>query len=147
MLEELRSKTFAVILVGFFFALLIRTFVIEGFVVSGASMEPAIKSGDYIFVSKIAYKWGRQPRKSDVVVAYPRSLDTKVIKRVAGVPGERLEMGSGPVMLDPGEYFLLGDNRSESIDSRELGPVDRWDIKGKVIADFRFSQFKLVHFQ
>lgn len=146
MLRELFSKTYAVLIVAFVFALVLRTFFIEGFVVSGDSMEPAIKSGDYVFVSKIAYKWGRQPEKNDVVVAYPRKMKGKVIKRVAGVPGERIDFGSGPVALDPGEYFIVGDNKEASLDSRSLGPVDIWDIKGKVIGDFRFNTFKFVQF-
>jgi signal peptidase I len=146
MLRELFSKTSAVLIVAFIFALVLRTFFIEGFVVSGDSMEPAIKSGDYVFVSKIAYKWGRQPEKNDVVVAYPRKMKGKVIKRIAGVPGERIDFGSGPVALDPGEYFIVGDNKEASLDSRSLGPVDIWDIKGKVIGDFRFNIFKFVQF-
>ncbi len=146
MIRELSSKVFAVLLVAFFFALFLRIFVIEGFVVSGDSMEPNIKSGDYLFVSKWSYSWGRQPHKNDVVVAYPRGLDTKVVKRVSAVPGETINLGSGPVTLDPGEYFLLGDNKAVSIDSRELGPVDIWSIKGRVIGDFRFSMFKYMRF-
>ncbi|MFA6095844.1 MAG: signal peptidase I [Candidatus Paceibacterota bacterium] len=54
------------------------------------------------------------------------------------------EIGKVKTNIDPGEYFLLGDNRRVSIDSRELGMVDRWDIVGEVIGAFRFKSFKYI---
>jgi signal peptidase I len=139
------NKVFSVLIISFLSALLLRAFVIEGFVVSGASMEPTLKSGDLVLVSKLSYKWGRQPQKNDVVVATPRGMQNKVIKRVAATPGEREDLGSGTVMLDPKEYFLLGDNRQVSEDSRTFGPVDAWQIEGRVIWALRLSEFRFIH--
>ena len=166
----------SVVLIAFICTLLIRVFVIEGFIVSGDSMMPTIDSGDYVFINKLAY-WGREPSRGDIVVAIPRTYPNKVIKRIIALPGERfhiennkvvisgdrtdpgvilteiyLESSTTPavgttlIQLDPEEYFALGDNRQVSIDSRELGPLDKWDIKGKVIGKIDFKNFKYVSF-
>ncbi len=108
-------------------------------------MSPFLENWDYIFIYKLAYV-NEVPKRGDIVVAYPRQYDTKVIKRVAVLPGEEFE----PVpnfrdKLDPGEYFLLGDNLRASVDSRVFGPVDRWDIKGKAIKVFRLKSLTLIN--
>jgi signal peptidase I len=167
-----KQKIFSVIVVVFIVTFLLRMFVIEGFVVKGDSMEPNIHSGDFIFINRLAYKFG-SPKRSDVVVAIPRNMGIKVIKRIVGLPGERISIEAGKVVLrssrfeegkplqeiyletantpavgittiqlDPEEYFALGDNRAVSVDSRELGPLDLWEIKGRVIGLFRLSSFK-----
>jgi len=164
-----RSKIFSVLVVAFICAALIRTFVFEGFIVVGDSMEPTIKSGDYVLVNKLAFLWS-EPQRGDIIVARPRDMKQKVVKRVIGLPGERFSIeedkvviktsrtDSGEVLveaylasattpptgttltnIDPEEYFALGDNRQVSIDSRELGAIDRWDIKGRVFGRLRFS--------
>lgn len=56
------------------------------------------------------------------------------------------EIGKTETTIDPGEYFVLGDNRSGSIDSRELGMVDRWDIKGEVFGAISFKRLKYIGF-
>ncbi|OHA91917.1 MAG: signal peptidase I [Candidatus Zambryskibacteria bacterium RIFCSPLOWO2_02_FULL_51_21] len=172
-----KAKILSVFIVAFIAAVLIRTFVMEGFIVVGASMEPAIKSGDYVFVNKLAFIKS-EPKRGDVVVASPRGGNKKLIKRIIGLPGERVSIENGKVVIRAGrldegeilaeaylgegqtssttgislikldleEYFALGDNRMVSIDSRELGPVDEWDIKGKVIGSLNLMHFRYKGF-
>ncbi|MDB5194324.1 MAG: signal peptidase [Parcubacteria group bacterium] len=139
-------KVYSVLLIAFLFALFLRLFVIEGYVVKGDSMAPTLQSGDYVFVSKLAYVWGRQPHKSDVVVVLPRGFRERVVKRVYATPGDRFDLGSGVVSLDPQEYFLMGDNSAVSEDSRTFGPVDAWNIQGRVIGAFRYKTLQLIRF-
>lgn len=131
------SKVISVLLIAFLFALALRIFVVEGFVVRGDSMEPAIHNGEYIIINKLAYV-RNEPKRGDVLVATPRIYPNPVIKRVVGLPGETIT----EVKLTKGEYFLMGDNRDVSVDSREMGPVDRWDIKGKVVLIINLQSLK-----
>jgi len=168
----IKAKILSVFIVAFVCAAVLRTFVVEGFIVRGDSMEPTIQSGDYIFINKLGFAW-KEPKRGDIIVAKPRGEDFKVIKRIIGLPGERFAIEGGEVIirverldegvvleetyledsftssqgislikLDPQEYFALGDNREVSTDSRELGPIDKWQIKGKVFGVFKLSSFK-----
>lgn len=176
MQATIKQKIVSVLIVVFVCALFLRIFIIEGFVVKGDSMEPAIHSGDFVFINKTAY-WFKEPVRKDVIVVIPRIYPNKVVKRVIGLPGERFQIennrvviksnrldageiisepylgststpavGTTLIQLDPQEYFALGDKRDVSIDSRELGPVDKWSIKGKVIGIFSFKSLKYVAF-
>ncbi len=161
--KQLLQILFAVVIT----AVILRTFVIDSFIVEGDSMAPTILSGDYIFIDKISHHFKNFSRK-DIIVVNPRSDVARIIKRIIGLPGERVEItndrvwiksdrkdagntlseeylnlpatpaiGLSTIQLDPKEYFILGDNRYVSIDSRELGPVDEWDIEGRVFFVFR----------
>jgi signal peptidase I len=172
-----RRKIYSILLVGFLAALIVRTFFFEAFIVRGDSMSPTVVDGDYVFVNKLAYAFGRTPAREDIIVAYPRELKQKILKRVIGLPGELFAVEQGHVTLrsergetgtvlaeayldglstpmvgrtriylDPEEYFALGDNRTVSIDSRELGPLDLWDMKGKVFAVFSFKTWNFKDF-
>ncbi|MFH1473213.1 MAG: signal peptidase I [bacterium] len=171
-----KRKIIYVLVTAFLIALVMRVFVVEGFIVSGDSMSPAINSGDYVFVNKLAY-WHSEPKRGEVVVALPRDYPRKILKRIIGLPGERFEIANGGIIirddrddpgkllketyleksdvttigetltqLDPEEYFALGDNREVSIDSRELGLIDKWDIKGKVFGVINFRTLKYKGF-
>ena len=139
----IKTKVISVLLIAFILALLIRLFVVEGFIVRGDSMAPAVLSGDYVFVNKLSYL-SSEPSRGDVVVAKPRTYPNRVIKRISGLPGEKVEMWGKVYKLDPQEYFALGDNSAVSIDSRDLGFFDRWQIKGRVFGIFRLSAFKYI---
>ena len=139
---------------------LIRTFLAQPFLVSGASMEPNFSDGDYLLVDEITYKF-RSPERGEVVVfKYPNNESTFFIKRVVGLPGERVVIeegevsvfnnekpgglqlreyylqqglktnGKADVTLKEGEYFVLGDNRSASFDSRSWGILDIKEVIG-----------------
>jgi signal peptidase I len=172
-----KHNLIAVGIVAFVIVLIIRLFVFEAFFVRGDSMAPTILGGDFIFVNKLAYVGDIEPERGDIIVAIPRVLPQKVVKRVLALPGERFEIvgerilikdsrtdkgvtidesylefpntpevGKVKTNIDPEEYFVLGDNRDVSIDSRELGMIDRWDIKGKVFGGISFKRLKYIGF-
>lgn len=139
--------------------------------VNGHSMEPALSQGDYVLVNRLAYDLG-QPDRFDIVV-FTQDGSVQNIKRVIGLPGETVQIkdravyingerleadgdlgnvsiagaAEHPVELGENEYFLLGDNRDSSEDSRffGIGNVKREQIIGKVWLRFRsVSDFGLV---
>lgn len=140
----------------------IRTFLIQPFLVSGASMEPTFVDRNYLIIDRITYRL-RDPGRGEVVVfRYPNDPGTFFIKRIIGLPGERVVLRNGTVTvhtgasgtgialrepylrdgeetsgnfdvrLGSGEYFVMGDNRNFSFDSRNWGPVGRESIVGVV---------------
>ncbi len=146
------------------FAMLIKTFLVQAFVIPSSSMFPTLKKGDRILVGKVEYVF-RKPRRGDVVVfEYPRNPRRFFIKRIIGLPGERLSIEDGgvsvngrplaepykvederrgrvPMTMEPprlgrDEYFVLGDNRSHSLDSRAWGTVPGWKIVGRALCIF-----------
>jgi signal peptidase I len=121
--------------------------------VNGSSMEPTLHNGQYLIISKIAY-WVRPPERGDIIVLRPPGdVGEDYIKRVIGLPGERIEVRDGKVWVDgvlldepyisnlpdypeswdlgEGEYVVLGDNRNNSDDSHKWGPLARESIVGK----------------
>lgn len=147
-------------------SLLITKFVAHHTSVEGSSMEPSLSNGDQIIVENVSY-YLDEPERFDVIV-FPNKDGVNYVKRIIGLPEEAVwiydgqiyingellieEYGSEPIE-DPGlaageltlgkdEYFVLGDNRNASIDSRQeaVGTVKRDEIKGK--AWFRFYPFK-----
>jgi signal peptidase I len=166
----------AVIIVAFIMVTLIRMFVFETFFVQGDSMAPTILSGQFVFVNRMAYLWSQPKRSDIIVAiprVYPGRVVKRVIglpgewfsienKRIIlrdsrtdkGVNLDESylalpdtpEVGTTRRNIDPQEYFVLGDNRAVSIDSRELGPIDRWSIKGKVFMTFDFKTLSFKAF-
>jgi len=148
--ELLESIVIAVIL-----ALIIRAFLFQFFWIPSRSMEPTLLIDDRIIVTRFSY-WFSEPQRGDVVVfKYP--LDTKkdYVKRLIGLPGEKikivdsklyindnlveepylpkgLEFGDfGPIQVPPDHYFMMGDNRNNSSDSRVWGFVSDDLLIGK----------------
>lgn len=137
-------------------------FLLQPNQVKGVSMEPTFHSGDYILTSKITYKF-RSPQRGDVVVFQsPKNPDIEYIKRVLGLPGDKVELKNGdlfindvliqenyiaaktnlwdggylkestPIIVPENYLFVMGDNRPRSSDSREFGPVPMESIIGFV---------------
>lgn len=124
----------ALIIAGLFLG---RFFVVDTVIVQGRSMLPSFGSGDIVFVFKAAYGlrnplggyfflWGR-PASRDIVAAIKPDDHKVIIKRVW------IEPGFGQAASQREEYFLLGDNKYESVDSREFGPVPMNNILGRVL--------------
>jgi signal peptidase I len=138
------------------------TFVAQRTQVSGASMETTLSDGDQLIVDKISYQF-REPERFEIIVfPYQYEAGTYYIKRIIGLPGETVQILDGsvyingekleehygnevmeeagiaaePVTLGVDEYFVLGDNRNQSEDSRfaDMGNVKLEDIEGKVWA-------------
>ncbi len=139
--------------------LLVRSFVTQPFLVSGSSMEPTFNNGNYLLVDELTYDFRAPVRGEVIVFKYPNDTSTYFIKRVIGLPGETVVIKDGIVSvknksgvevlhepyvmgqttspsmqrtLAAGEYFVMGDNRNFSFDSRSWGPVPSKDIVGVV---------------
>ncbi len=140
----------------------IRIFIFQPFFVKGASMEPNYHNLDYLIVDEISYRLG-EPQRGDVIIFYnPNDQSQRFIKRVIGLPGETVKIADGNVyiknsgefklldesaylpeglktlgqetiVLKDDQYFVMGDNRDSSYDSRRFGPVDKDLIIGKSV--------------
>ena len=112
----------------------IRLWVAQPFLVSGASMEPTFNNGNYLIIDEFSYHL-RKPKKDEVVVfRYPNDPSKFFIKRIAGLPGETVAVQGREITLGENEYYVLGDNRGASSDSRIWGPVEEKFIIGRTLA-------------
>jgi|LSQX01.3.fsa_nt_gb signal peptidase I len=126
--------------------------------VPSESMEPELKSGDLLLIRTDAYRQRRTPSRGDIVLFQHEGAPDYFVKRVIGLPGETVIVVSGHVAIDgrelcepyarqgvirelptmvrlgDAEYFLMGDNRPRSEDSRDVGPVSFREIRGKISA-------------
>jgi signal peptidase I len=152
-------ELFKIALIALVIVVPIRYFLFQPFIVKGESMAPNFESGDYLIVDEISYRLA-DPQRGDVIVFnYPKDTTQRFIKRIIGLPGETIDIANGQVeiikegiatvltekylpadlktygdvkvALGNDEYFVLGDNREYSFDSRAWGVVPRKDIIGK----------------
>lgn len=162
-----------VVLISLLTVYIIRSFLVQPFLVSGASMEPNFSDGDYLLIDELTYRF-RPPQRGEVVVfRYPGDEKTFYIKRIIGLPGERVVVRDGKVRvanaanpdgvglnedyissgvqtigdidrtLAVDEYFVLGDNRYFSFDSRNWGVLPKNDIIG--VVRLRLFPFRGTH--
>lgn len=137
----------------------IRYFLIQPFIVKGASMEPNFEENEYLIIDELSYRFREIERGEVVVLVPPTGVEQFYIKRVIGLPGETVEIQDGKiriyndafpngvildeayidefthgeeyVVLGGGEYFVMGDNRDMSLDSRSIGPIPEENIIGR----------------
>ncbi len=142
-----------IILISLVTVFLIRNFLAQPFLVSGASMEPTFSNRNYLIIDEITYRFRDPERGEAIVFRYPNDPSVYFIKRIVGLPGDEVVVKNGHAMvisggkeipitgdtngftdvkLGPGQYFVLGDNRYNSFDSRNWGPVPRANIVGLV---------------
>lgn len=150
----------AIIAIGAVF--IVRHYLIQPFLVSGDSMVPNFHNGDYLLIDELTYRL-RGPERGEVVVfRFPQNESTYFIKRVIGLPGERVKIEGGKITiynadhregltldesylpksaltsdvrditLGKDQYYMMGDNRPASYDSRRWGPLPSKDIVGLV---------------
>jgi signal peptidase I len=123
--------------------------------VEGISMEPNLHDGEFVVVNRLAYRW-QEPQRGDIIVFhFPSDPRRRFIKRVIGLPGDTVTIREGQVLINgslleepylseeplyhgewriaPNEVFVLGDNRNNSSDSQNWGPLDINEIIGKAM--------------
>ena len=100
--------------------------------VYGHSMAPMLNPGELVFVRQGTYR-SRSPQRGEIVAACPASLGGKTfVKRVVGLPHERVRIAKKEWTLGEGEFFLLSDRSENSMDSRIFGPVTREELVGSI---------------
>ena len=135
----------------------VRVFVAEPFAIPSESMAPTLRPGDRVLVEKLSY-WLGSPARGDLVVFEAPGGGALAVKRIVGLPGDRVAIEDGvlavngrlrrepfvdyarmdsvyfgPVVVPPGDVFVLGDNRADSEDSRAYGAVPRRALIGRVL--------------
>ncbi len=153
-----------------------RMLVAEPFVVSGSSMVPNFHNRDYLIIDRISYRTSLPKRGDVIVLKFPKDTSQFFIKRVIGLPGEKVNLEQGyvvitnkehpegmrlketylpaqgvtlgrpdPITLGSDEYYVLGDNRTASSDSRVWGILPKNDIVGKVwVRVFPLNSFGFI---
>lgn len=160
--NDLLSELIRFALITLFIVLPIRIYIAQPFIVSGSSMDPTFQDGEYLIIDEISYRF-EAPERGDVIVfRYPQDTSKFFIKRIIGLPGETVDIKdstvtingssgtSTPFALDESylvhptwstsriklgddQYFVMGDNRPASSDSRIWGPLDKDLIIGRVL--------------
>lgn len=155
------SELIRFVFIAVFIVLPIRMFIAQPFIVSGASMDPTFENGEYLIVDEISYAF-EEPQRGDVIIfKYPLDPSKYFIKRIIALPGEHLSVtedtitirndenpdgftldetylshktfGNVDVVLEEDEYFVMGDNRPASSDSRIWGPLKEEFIIGRAL--------------
>lgn len=163
LLKDLFTLAFLIVVI----VIPIRVFIASPFVVDGESMHPTFENLDYLIIDEVVYRFSAPARGDVIVFRYPKDPSVFYIKRIIGLPGETVSITKGAVTvtttnnetltlnepyvvnedatytkkvaLKEGEYFVMGDNRPNSSDSRVWGPLPAKDIIGRV--DVRLLPF------
>jgi len=155
-------EIFKIVIIALLIVIPIRYFLFQPFFVKGQSMMPNFEDGNYLIIDEISYRF-RAPQRGEVIVfKYPQNPSQRYIKRIAALPGETIKIEDGKITilnlngsqslneadylssstftngdvelsLGENEYFVLGDNRSASSDSRRWGTLPEENIIGRVL--------------
>ncbi|MDO8579276.1 MAG: signal peptidase I [bacterium] len=137
----------------------IRVWIAQPFIVNGSSMDSTFLDGEYLIVDELSYRFREPERGAVLIFKYPEDPSKYFIKRLIGLPGETIDiksdmvtitneknplgivlnepyiysrsLGDGRITLDSDEYFVMGDNRMVSSDSRVWGPLPKSDLVGR----------------
>jgi signal peptidase I len=159
--HDLLSELIRFALITLFIVLPIRIYIAQPFIVSGSSMDPTFKDGEYLIIDEISYRFETPDRGDVIVFRYPQDTTTFFIKRIIGLPGETVDIRDSTVMIEgadgtstftldetylshptwsvsriklgDGEYFVMVDNRPASSDSRVWGPLNEDLIIGRAL--------------
>jgi len=113
--------------------LVINAYVLTFSRVNGHSMEPTLKNNQLLMVNEAAF-WFQAPKRDDVIIVqYAGNTSVRFVKRIVGLPGDTVTYNGLPLTLSSTQYFIEGDNRNFSTDSRVYGPIERDQIIGKVL--------------
>ena len=154
-------ETVKVVVISLAIILPIRYYLVQPFFVKGASMEPNFEDGDYILVDELSFRFRDAERGEVIIFRFPQQPSQFFIKRIIGLPEETVQvkdnqvtvfneenpegfvlsetylapeqktLGTMTTKLDDNEYFVLGDNRLQSSDSRRWGPVNQNLVMGR----------------
>ncbi len=161
--ENFLKEIFKFTIIALAIVIPVRTYIAQPFIVSGASMDPTFITGQYLIVDQLTYHLNNPRRGDVIILKNPLNPSIYFIKRIVGLPNETLIMNTGKVTiknndnpegfqldekyitqnhrtsdtfeikLSPTEYFVMGDNRPESSDSRSWGPLDEKYIVGRPV--------------
>ena len=171
------KETFTIVIICLVIVVAVRHYLIQPFFVNGKSMEPNFYDGEYLIVDEFSYRFLNKPSRGDVIVfRYPSNPSQFYIKRIIGLPNEKVAIENNQVIiyngwhpdgvilnesiylapeiltksngltyeLEDDEYFVLGDNRNVSADSRFWGELDEDLIIGKAwIRAWPFDRFSV----
>jgi signal peptidase I len=180
-IKEFIIEFIKIIIIALAIVIPVRYFLIQPFYVKGASMEPNFHDYEYLIIDEVSFRL-RQPERGEIIVFHsPYNWHDYFIKRIIGLPGERVVINNGEVYIyneefkygtkldesgylqtgihTPGlidqqikedEFFVMGDNRSASLDSRVFGAISRQQIVGRAWLRAwplpRFEQFSLPNY-
>jgi len=158
-LWDLAEEVIRFTLIALLFIVPIRIYIAQPYIVSGASMHPTFETGEYLIVDQLSYRLSEEPVRGEVVIfRFPQDPSKFFIKRVIGLPGETVRSapeglsvrtadgamlsleepyipaamrGVFETTLGDSEYFVMGDNREASLDSRVFGAIPRGAIVGR----------------
>jgi len=167
-------ETIKVVVISLIIILPVRYFLIQPFYVKGASMQPNFYEHEYLIINEITYRLNDPQRGEVIVFKYPKDPSQYFIKRIIGLPGETIKVSQGKITiinqsnpqgfilnedeylpniftqgdltfdLAMDEYFVMGDNRSASLDSRIFGPIKKSSIVGRTwIRGWPFNKITL----
>lgn len=171
-------ETLKVIVLSLAIIIPIRYFIIQPFYVKGASMEPNFHDHEYLIIDEISYRLREPRRGEVIVFRYPYDRSQYFIKRLIGLPGETIKIengqitivnqehpdgfvlneemylpatytqGSELIALADDEYYIMGDNRDASLDSRSFGSIKESDIIGRTLVRcLPFDKIKIFNEQ